>query len=86
MGFFAYIADRLLMQIDTKRQLATSVMIGMFYAFIVSIFRFYAPMYFGYVVFGVVGAAFLTCKQSPAIRGLRAAIRPDLLHASSRRA
>lgn len=85
MGFFAYIADRLLMQIDTKRQLAPSVMIGMFYAFIVSIFRFYAPMYFGYVVFGVVGAVFLTCKQSPANRGLRAAIRPNLLHASSRR-
>jgi hypothetical protein len=86
MGFFAYVADRLLMKVNTTSQLAISVMVGMFYAFIVSIFRFYAPMYFGYLAFGIVGAFFLTCKQLPAIQRIRAVIRPGLPPAPLRKA
>lgn len=84
MGFFAYIADHLLMRIDTKRQLATSVMVGMFYAFIISIFRFYAPMYFGYFVFGIVGALLLTRKQLPVIQSVSSVILPKLPHAATK--
>ena len=80
MGFFAYVADRLLMRVDTKSQLATSVMIGMFYAFIVSTFRFYAPMYFGYFAFGIVGAVLLTREQSLVISRVRSATLPEPSH------
>jgi oligosaccharide repeat unit polymerase len=85
IGFFACIADRLLMKSDTTRQLAVSVAVGMFYAFIVSIFRFYAPMYFGYLVFGIVGAFLLTRQQPPVIQRVRAVIQPGLAHASLRK-
>lgn len=64
LGVFAYVADLLIMSLDSSRQLASSVMIGMFYAFIVTIFRFYAPMYFGYFAFGIVGTVLLTKKVS----------------------
>jgi hypothetical protein len=50
------------MMLDPDRQRAMFVVVGMFYAFIISSFRFYSPIYFSYFVFGLV-AMFLLTRQ-----------------------
>jgi hypothetical protein len=62
LGFLTLLADRLLMMLDPDRQRAMFVVVGMFYAFIISSFRFYSPIYFSYFVFGLV-AMFLLTRQ-----------------------
>ncbi len=63
LGFLALFADRLLMQINSEGQRAMFVVVGMFYAFIISSFRFYSPIYFSYFVFGVIAMFLLTRKS-----------------------
>ena len=63
LGFLAMLADRLLVMLDSSRQKAMFVVTGMFYAFIISSFRFYSPIYFSYFVFGVVAMFLLTRRQ-----------------------
>ena len=63
LGFLAMLADRLLMLLDSNRQRAMFVVVGMFYAFIISSFRFYSPIYFSYLLFGLV-AMFLLTRRS----------------------
>jgi hypothetical protein len=62
LGLLAMFADRLLMLLDPDRQRAMFVVAGMFYAFIISSFRFYSPIYFSYFVFGLA-AMFLLTRQ-----------------------
>ena len=63
LGFLAMLADRLLMLLDSDRQRAMFVVVGMFYAFIISSFRFYSPIYFSYFLFGLVAMFLLTRRR-----------------------
>src|SRR5205085_9876671 len=67
LGFLAMLADRLLLLLDSNRQRAMFVVVGMFYAFIISSFRFYSPIYFSYFLFGVIAMLLLT--RRPLARG-----------------
>ena len=60
LGFLTMLADRLLMLLDSDRQRAMFVVVGMFYAFIISSFRFYSPVYFSYFLFGLIPMLLLT--------------------------
>lgn len=60
LGFLTFLADRCLLQLNSDRQRAMFVVAGMFYAFIISSFRFYSPIYFSYFLFGLVAMFLLT--------------------------
>ncbi len=64
LGFLTFLADRAVLALDVDRQRAMTVALGMFYAFIVSSFRFYSPIYFTYFVFGLIGALLVTQARS----------------------
>jgi hypothetical protein len=51
------------MLLDPDRQRAMFVVAGMFYAFIISSFRFYSPIYFSYFVFGLASMFLLTRQR-----------------------
>lgn len=63
LGFLAVMADRLVLMLDANNQRAMFVVVGMFYAFVISSFRFYSPIYFSYVVFGVIAMFLLTRRR-----------------------
>ena len=63
LGFLAMLGDRLLVLLDSNRQRAMFVVVGMFYAFIISSFRFYSPIYFSYFLFGLVAMFLLTRRR-----------------------
>ena len=63
LGFLAMLWDRLLVLLDSNRQRAMFVVVGMFYAFIISSFRFYSPIYFSYFLFGLVAMFLLTRRR-----------------------
>jgi oligosaccharide repeat unit polymerase len=69
LGFLTCLADRVLLRLDADRQRAMFVVAGMFYAFIISSFRFYSPIYFSYFLFGVLAMLLLTRR-----RGLSSAL------------
>lgn len=71
LGFLAMIADRLLMLLDSNRQRAMFVIAGMFYAFIISSFRFYSPVYFSYFIFGFIPMLLLTHRRPQQQMALR---------------
>lgn len=75
LGFLAMLADRLLVRLDSDRQRAMFVVVGMFYAFIISSFRFYSPIYFSYFVFGVIAMFFLTRRRRLSNRFITAPAR-----------
>ncbi len=60
LGFLTCLADRVLLRLDSDRQRAMFVVVGMFYAFIISSFRFYSPIYFSYFLFGFLAMLVLT--------------------------
>jgi oligosaccharide repeat unit polymerase len=60
LGLLTSATDAVLRRVDVNRSRAVAIAIGMFYAFIVCSFRFYSPIYFYYVVFGVLGMLSLT--------------------------
>ncbi len=60
LGFLTCLADRVLLRLNSDRQRAMFVVVGMFYAFIISSFRFYSPIYFSYFLFGFVAMLMLT--------------------------
>ena len=64
LGFVTLITDRVILMLDANRQRAMFVVAGMFYAFVISSFRFYSPIYFSYVVFGVVAMFLLTRRRA----------------------
>jgi hypothetical protein len=73
LGFLTLTADRLLLTLDSSRQRAMFVVVGMFYAFIISTFRFYSPIYFSYFCFGLLAMFLLTRRRvAPAAAPLRA--------------
>lgn len=63
LGFLTRLADRALLVIELERQLAMAIAIGMFYAFIISSFRFYSPIYFAYFLFAMIGMMLLTSHR-----------------------
>lgn len=63
LGFLTLFADRLLLKLDASRQRAMFVVVGMFYAFIISSFRFYSPIYFSYFGFGLIAMFLLTRRR-----------------------
>jgi hypothetical protein len=63
LGFLGFIADRVLLSLNPDRQRAMFVVVGMFYAFIISSFRFYSPIYFSYFIFGLLAMLLLTRRQ-----------------------
>jgi hypothetical protein len=63
LGFLAHLADRILFRLDSDRQRAMFVAVGMFYAFIISSFRFYSPVYFSYFLFGLIAMLVLTRRR-----------------------
>jgi hypothetical protein len=63
LGFLIVLADRLLLLLNPNQQRAMFVVIGMFYAFIISSFRFYSPVYFSYFIFGFFPMFFLTRRR-----------------------
>jgi hypothetical protein len=63
LGFLTLLGDKLLLMLDANRQRAMFVVVGMFYAFIISSFRFYSPIYFSYFAFGMVAMFLLTRKN-----------------------
>jgi len=85
LGFLASVADRLLLAINVEKQRAMAVVIGMFYAFIISSFRFYHPLYFAYLLFGIIAMWFVTRRnlaasemsfEQPAGAAVQAALTP----------
>ena len=64
LGFLSLIADRLLLLLDSGKQRAMFVVVGMFYAFIISSFRFYSPIYFSYFCFGLLAMFLLTRRRA----------------------
>jgi len=64
LGFLTLTADRLLLMLDSSRQRAMFVVVGMFYAFIISSFRFYSPIYFSYFCFGLLAMFLLTRRRA----------------------
>jgi uncharacterized membrane protein YgaE (UPF0421/DUF939 family) len=60
MGFLARVADLAFSSIQAGAQPAVAVAIGMVYAFVCCSFRIYSPMYFSYLVFGIVGMLLIT--------------------------
>jgi hypothetical protein len=64
LGLLAMFADRLLLLLDPDRQRAMFVVAGMFYAFIISSFRFYSPIYFSYFLFGLIAMFLLTRSRT----------------------
>jgi oligosaccharide repeat unit polymerase len=66
LGFLTMFADRFLRRLDPQRQTATFVVVGMFYAFIISSFRFYSPVYFSYFFFGLLAMFLLTRRRKVA--------------------
>jgi hypothetical protein len=60
LGFLTFVADRWLLLLDPARQRAMFVAAGMLYAFIISSFRFYSPVYFSYFLFGLLAMLLLT--------------------------
>lgn len=60
LGLLAAFADRMFLSLDSDTQRAMYVAGGMFYAFIISSFRFYSPVYFSYFLFGFVAMLILT--------------------------
>jgi len=64
LGFLTMTADRLLLMLDSSRQRAMFVVVGMFYAFIISSFRFYSPIYFSYFCFGLLAMFLLTRRRA----------------------
>jgi hypothetical protein len=69
LGFLTHIADQLLLLLNASRQRAMFVVVGMFYAFIISSFRIYSPIYFSYLCFGVIAMFLLTRRRvtAPAV-------------------
>ena len=67
LGLLTLFADRLLLLVNSDRQRAMFVVVAMFYAFIISSFRFYSPIYFSYFLFGVIAMLLLT--RRPLARG-----------------
>jgi len=65
LGFLTCIADRILLGLDSDRQRAMFVAVGMLYAFLISSFRFYSPVYFSYFLFGVLAMLLLTRSRTP---------------------
>lgn len=63
LGFLTFLADRVLLLLDSDRQRAMFVVVGMFYAFIISSFRFYSPIYFSYFLFGLLAMFLLTRRR-----------------------
>ncbi|MDX6446734.1 MAG: hypothetical protein QOH71_3808 [Blastocatellia bacterium] len=63
LGFLTFVADRVLLSLNPNRQRAMFVAVGMFYAFIISSFRFYAPVYFSYFLFGLLAMFLLTNRR-----------------------
>ena len=60
LGLLTHIADRITASINLGRQLAMSVVVGLFYGFIVSSFRFYSPIYLTFFVLGALPMLLLT--------------------------
>jgi len=63
LGFLTFLADRVLLLLNSDRQRAMFVAAGMFYAFIISSFRFYSPIYFSYFLFGFIAMLLLTRRR-----------------------
>jgi hypothetical protein len=70
LGFLTFLVDKLLFLLDTRRQRAMFVVVGMLYAFIVSSFRIYSPVYFSYCCFGLIAMFLLTRRRviAPAVQ------------------
>jgi hypothetical protein len=66
LGFLTVLADRFVLLLDSDRQRALFVVIGMYYAFIISSFRLYSPVYFSYFLFGLMAMFLLTRRLRPA--------------------
>ena len=76
LGFLTFLADRVLLLLDSDRQRAMFVVLGMFYAFIISSFRFYSPVYFSYFLFGVLAMFLLTRRRG--LPNVEANLAPQL--------
>ncbi len=63
LGFLMMVADQLLLLLNSNSQRAMFVVVGMFYAFIISSFRIYSPIYFSYFFFGFLAMLLLTRRR-----------------------
>jgi hypothetical protein len=63
LGFLTCLADRVFLLLNSDKQRALFVVNGMFYAFIVSSFRFYSPIYFSYFLFGLMAMFLITRRH-----------------------
>ena len=65
LGLLGALSDRVFLGLDPRRGKAMGVTLGMFYAFLISSFRFYSPVYFYYFVFGTIGMLAMTRGYRP---------------------
>ncbi|HKF47796.1 MAG TPA: O-antigen polymerase [Terracidiphilus sp.] len=63
LGFLAFLGDHISLAISATDQKAMLVIVGLWFGFIVSSFRFYSPIYLTYFVFGAIGLLLLTEKR-----------------------
>lgn len=64
LGLLVRLVDSVTPYIQSDRQTAAKVVIGMSYAFLVASFRFYNPVYFTYLAFAVIAMLFVTTRAS----------------------
>lgn len=60
LGLLTSVVDRVVLNSQLRRQKALITFLGLAYAFIVSSFRYYAPLYFALAAFGFAGMLCLT--------------------------
>jgi oligosaccharide repeat unit polymerase len=64
LGFFMFLADSVTVQLDASIHKAMIVLVGMFYAFLISSFRYVHPMYFAHVEFGALAMLAISISRS----------------------
>jgi len=65
LGLLGAITDVVFLNLHPGQGKAVGVTLGMFYAFLISSFRFYSPVYFYYFVFGAIGMLTMTRTLRP---------------------
>lgn len=60
LGFLAFVADCLILNVNVQTQLGVAVTIAALYSFIANSYRFYSPVYFTYFAFAACGMLLIT--------------------------
>jgi oligosaccharide repeat unit polymerase len=68
LGWLVYLADSVMVQLDANTHKAMIVLVGMFYAFLISSFRYVHPMYFAHFEFGALAMLAISISRSGRVK------------------